>query len=236
MGYTRHELKQDKFAESAAEAVHGVVEHRSGIIKWTIVAVLACVVIGGGWWYCSWSQSQAADALGQAMLTYNAPVAQPGVPQDSSVLSFSSDQERLLAAKKAFYNISAHYGATTSGRYARYMAAACEQELGNPTVASQQLQALASNHDREIASLAKFALSGVDRAQKHDDQAAALLQTLIDKPTNTVPKVNAELALADLYVAQQRPDKARVLYDQIAKDNPQNELGELAKAHSDQLK
>ena len=51
MRYTRHELKQDKFAASAAEAVQEVVEHRSGIVKTVAVIVVLGVLAGGIFWY-----------------------------------------------------------------------------------------------------------------------------------------------------------------------------------------
>jgi TolA-binding protein len=79
-------------------------------------------------------------------------------------------------------------------------------------------------------------LASVYRDEKRDQDAINLLQTLIDKPTISVPKANAQFALADIYISQHQPDKAKVIYDQIAKDNPKSALGEIAKAHQDDLK
>jgi predicted negative regulator of RcsB-dependent stress response len=234
--YTRHELKQDKFAESAAEAVHEVVEHRAGIIRIVTVVVLLALLGSGVYWYMNSREQQATDALGQALLTYNAPVVPPGTPQQGSMLTFNSDQERLIAAKKAFYAISDKYGWTPSGQYARYLAAMSEEELGNDAVAEDQLRALSNGHRRDLAALAKYALATVYRNEKRDQDAINLLQTLIDKPTASVPKANAQLALADIYISQQQPDKAKVIYQQIAKDNPKSELAEIAKGHQDNLK
>ena len=59
---------------------------------------------------------------------------------------------------------------------------------------------------------------------------------MIEKPTVTVPKASAQIALADIYVNENQQDKAKVLYDQIAKDNPKNEVGQIAKAHLQELK
>jgi predicted negative regulator of RcsB-dependent stress response len=234
--YTRHELKQDKFAESAVEAVHEVVEHRGAIIRIVSVVVLLALLGSGVYWYMSSREQQAADALGQALLTYNAPVVLPGTPQQGSMLTFHSDQERLLAAKNAFYAVSDKYGWTLSGQYARYLAGLSEEELGNDAVAEDQLRAISNGRRRELAALAKYALASVYRDEKRDQDAINLLQTLIDKPTVSVPKANAQLALADLYVSRNQPDKAKVIYDQITKENPKNTLAEIAKAHQDNLK
>ncbi len=236
MRYTRHELKQDKFAESAAEAVQEVVEHRSGIVQIVAVVVVLAVLGGGIFWYVNSREQQASDALGQALVVYNAPVLPPGTPKEGSMTTFNSDQERLIAAKNAFYAISDKYGWTSSGQYARYLAAVAETELGNFTVAEDQLRALSNSRHHELAALAKYALASVYRDEKRDQDAVNLLQILIEKPTTSVPKASAQFALADLYTAQHQPDKAKVLYDQIAKDNPKNAIGQIAKSHQEELK
>jgi tetratricopeptide (TPR) repeat protein len=234
--YSRHDLKQDKFAETAAEAVQEVVEHRSGIVKIVATVVVLALLGGGGFWYMSSTEEQATNALGQALVTYNAPVVPPGTPKEGAMTLFNSDQERLIASKNAFYAISDKYGWTHSGQYARYLAGVTEKDLGNYKVAEDQLRALSNTRRRELASLAKYALASVYRDEKRDQDAINLLQALIDKPSNTVPKANAQLALADLYSAAHQPDKAKVIYDQITKENPKNEIGEIAKAHQEEAK
>lgn len=236
MRYTRHELKQDKFAATAAEAVHEVVEHRSGIIRMVAILVVVGLLAGGIVWYVNSRSEQATDALGRALVIYNAPVVPPGTPKPGSMTTFNTDQERLIAAKNAFYAISDQYGWTESGQYARYLAGLTEKELGNYNVAEDQLRALANSRRKELAALSKYALASVYRDQKRDSDAINLLQTLIDKPTTSVPKPNAQFALADIYISEQQPDKAKVIYDQVAKDNPKNEVGQIAKSHLDELK
>ncbi len=236
MRYTRHELKQDKFAATAAEAVHEVVEHRSGIIQMVAILVVVGLLAGGIVWYVNSRGEQATDALGRALVIYNAPVVPPGTPDQGSMTTFNTDQERLIAAKDAFYAISDQYGWTESGQYARYLAGLTEKELGNDKVAEDQLRALANSRRKELAALSKYALASVYRGEKRDSDAINLLQTLIDHPTSSVPKPTAQFALADIYVSEQQPDKAKVIYDQVAKDNAKNEVGQIAKSHLDELK
>ena len=236
MRYTRQELKQDKFAASAAEAIHEVAEHRSGIVQ-IVAAVVVLGLIGGGvFWYVTSRQQQASDALGQALVTYNAPVLPPGTPNQGSMITFNSDQERLIASKNAFDAISAQYGWTASGQYARYLAGVSEKELGNYPVAEDQLRALSNSRHKELASLAKYALASVYRAEQRDQDAIGLLQILIEKPTVSVPKANAQFALADIYLSEHQPDKAKVIYEQVAKDDAKSEVGQIAKSHEADLK
>jgi tetratricopeptide (TPR) repeat protein len=227
--YTRHELKQDKFAESAAEAVHEVVQHRAGIIRIVAIVVVLALVACGIYWYMTSQEEQSADALGKAMLTYNAPIVAPNSPPQGATLTFHSDQERLIAAKNAFYLVSDQYGWTASGQFARYMAGVAELNLGNDKVAEEQLQAIRHSHRHQLAALAKYALASVYRNEKRQQDAIDLLQSLIDNPTTTVPKATSQLALAELYAAANQPDKAKVIFEQIVKDNPKNSLGEIAK-------
>lgn len=235
MRYTRHELKQDKLATSAVEAVQEVVEHRSGIIKIVAVVIVLGLLGGGIFWYISAREAQATNALGQALVTYNAPVVPPGTPKEGSMVTFNNEQERLIESKKAFYAVSDQYGWTESGQYARYLAGLTEKELGNYKVAEDQLRALSNTRRRELASLAKYALASVYRDEQRDPDAINLLQSLIEKPSSSVPKANAQFALADLYVSEHQPDKAKVVYEQIAKENSKA-VGQIAKAHEEELK
>jgi len=234
--YTRHELKQDKFAASAAEAIQEVAEHRSMIIRSAVLIVVLAVIAGGIYWYVNSRQLQATDALGQALVTYSAPVVPPGTPQQGSMTTFSSDRERLIAAKNAFYAVSDKYGWTASGQYSRYFAGITERELGNSKVAEDQLRAISNVRRKALAALAKYALASVYRDENRNSDAIGLLQALIEKPTVTVPKATSQFALADIYVSDHQPDKAKVIYDQVAKDNSKGPIAEMAKARLDGLK
>jgi predicted negative regulator of RcsB-dependent stress response len=234
--YTRHELKQDKFAATAAEAVHEVVEHRALIIKIVSVVVVLALIASSIFWYVHSREQQASDALGRALVIYNAPVVPAGTPKQGAMTTFNTDQERLIAAKNSFYAISDQYGWTESGQYARYLAGLTERELGNYKVAEDQLRALSNSRHKELAALAKYALVSVYRDEKRDSDAMNLLQTLIDKPTVSVPKATSQFALADIYISEHQPEKAKVIYNEIAKDNSKNEIGQIAKAHLDELK
>jgi hypothetical protein len=51
---------------------------------------------------------------------------------------------------------------------------------------------------------------------------------LINKPSASVSKVTAQLQLAELYQNASQPLDAKRLYEQIKKDNPGNEAGQVA--------
>ena len=230
MRYTRQQLKQDKFAASAAEAVHWTVAHRKTIISGaTALAVLVAVGIGI-FWYRDYRQAAAAQKFGDALVTYNAPVLPDAASQGTQMVSFTSVADRALAAKKQFYAISAEYGSARAGQWAHYFAALCEVDLGNYAVAEGQLKDVAKSRDVEVSSLAKLALASVYRNQKKDSDAVAVYKDLIDHPTLSVPKTTAQLGLADLYQATE-PAEASKLYEQIAKDDAKGPAGQIAAQH-----
>ena len=64
----------------------------------------------------------------------------------------------------------------------------------------------------------------------------ALYQELINKPTASVSKVTAQLELADLYKNSNQPLDAKRIYEQVKKDNPTNEAGQMATQKLTELK
>jgi predicted negative regulator of RcsB-dependent stress response len=231
--YTRHELKQDKFAETAEEAIHWTVAHRKTIISGLVAVVVAAALGGGSFWYHEHLSASAADQLGKALVTYNAPVGLPIA--DKQVVSFNTVAERAAAAKTEFYRISNQYGSTRSGQLAHYFAALCEADLGNYKIAEDQLKDVAKSPDAEISSLAKLALASVERSENKDADAQALYKELIDHPTLSVPKSSAQLALAGLYEAKQ-PAEATKLYQEIAKEDPKSPAAQIASQHEQAIK
>ena len=87
-----------------------------------------------------------------------------------------------------------------------------------------------------MASLAKDALASVYGDTKRTKDAATLYQELINKPTTSVSKVTAQLQLAELYQNSNQPLDAKRIYEQIKKENPGNEAGQLATQKLAELK
>jgi hypothetical protein len=233
--YTRQELKQDRFAETAADAMHWTVAHRAKLVSGGIgLAVLLAVVLGG-FWYVRHTDTIAADELGHALMIYNAPLRPAGVPADPQQVSFASVQERAKAAYDEFNKIASSYGISRSGKYAKYFAGLAAIDLGNDKVAEEDLKYSAGVRDREISSLSKLALAALYRNTNRDADAVKEYNDLIAHPTLSVPKVTAQLQLADMYAAKQ-PADAKKIYQQIATENPKSAIGEIATNKLQQLK
>ena len=97
----RHKLKENEFARSVAQA-RSVVEQRRGDITKIVVAVVALLVIVGGYaWWRSSREARANQALAAALAVYEMPVvpipppapgSPPPVPQPGT---FPTEQEKL---------------------------------------------------------------------------------------------------------------------------------------------
>ena len=237
---TRHQMKQDRFSkatfEAAEKTVHWSQEHQTTLI----VAVIAVVVIGaivfGSWYYVGKQDEKASLDLAAALRTMQTPLRPPGTPAQPDFPSYESETERATTARKQFQAIADQYSRTRSGKMARYFVGVTSAQLGDNATAERDLQEAASSSDTQTESLAKIALASVYRAEKKDAQAIDLYKQLIDKPTELVSKVTAQLELASFYESRHNTDEAKKLYQQIQKDNPQSEAGSLAQRRMAELK
>jgi hypothetical protein len=190
------------------------------------VLVLASVTIALLAWHSRQSE-QANFALSQAMRTFDAPLRAEGDPVTEGAPSFTSMAARGKQSAKEFKDVADKFPYTQAGKIARYMAGAAALQAGDDASGEQQLKSLAESRDQDIASLAKLALANHYRAIGRQPEAAKLYKELTDRPSNTVPKVEAQLELAEMYQTT-NPIEAANLYQQIQKENPTSRAASIA--------
>lgn len=237
---TRHQLKQDRFSkvtiEAAENAAHWSEEHKTKLTVIVVVVVVMAAIGFGGWYYINTQDEKASAELSTAVRTFETPVRPAGVPAQPGYDSFASSQERATAARKQFQAIADKYPHTHTADMARYFVGLASSQLGDNAAAERSLQEAAASSNADLAALGKFALASVYRAENKDTQAVDLYKQLIDKPTVVVSKATAQLELAGFYEAQKKPDEAKRIYDQVAKENPASEAGSLAQRRAAALK
>jgi tetratricopeptide (TPR) repeat protein len=223
---TRHALKGDKFAQATADSVSWLSGHRSGVVRWIIGAGVV-IVVGVALVVFLTMRSTAADtALGSAMDTYTAPLAQPGLPAGNGVYATAAD--RLKAANKQFAAVAQQYSWMPQGTKARYFAGITDAELGQNASAESELKSAAGSWNRDVANLAKLALAGLYHQTGRDAQAIDVYNELVAKPSETVSAVVAQLDLADLYAAQGKQDQARALWARVKDSDKEGAAGAIA--------
>ena len=231
----RHQLKQDRFAVATAETVSWAVDHRKILTTLGIIAGVIVAVVLAGYYFLQQQNQAASLAMANAFRTYDAQIVPAGTPPQPGMTIFNSAQERAKAAQPLFQAVVKNYAHTHNAQIARYFVALTELDEGNSAAAEKQLQDLSHAGNKDLASLAKFALANQYRNSDREPQAIALYKQLIAQPTNSVSKAQAQLALAETYSTRQ-PDEARKLYQQVQKENPTSPASEMAASRLSALK
>lgn len=210
---TRHSLKKDSFAEATKSGMSWLSGHRSGVLRWVIVAVAVVVASVAGLVFWNLRASSADAALGAALDVYDAPLAEPGAPPAEGVYATASDRSK--AANEQFVAVAKKYGWLSEGAKAHYFAGVTYEDLNQAAQAEAELKIAAGSWHRNLANLAKLALAGVYHQTGRDAQAIDLYNALASKPSETVPATMAQLDLAELYAAEGKTEQARVLWAKI---------------------
>lgn len=237
---TRHQLKQDAFSRATMQAAEKTadwtVEHRTNLIIAGIVAAVLIALGIGGWYYMSAQNDKASLDLSQAVRTMETPLRPAGSPEQPDFQTFESAKLRSEAAKKQLETIVDKYPHTHTADMARYLLGVTAVNLSDNAAAERDFKDIASSGNRDLAALSKFALASLYGQTGRTKDAANLYQELINKPTASVSKVTAQLQLAELYQNSNQPLDAKRIYEQVKKENPGNEAGQLATQKLAQLK
>jgi tetratricopeptide (TPR) repeat protein len=226
--YTRHQLKENAFAETTADTISWAVEHRSKLVAAAVIVAIAAAAALGIWAYVDYRNRQASDELAGALQKYNAPIRPAGEPPSPEILSYASSAERAKAANADFTRVAEKYSFTRNGRIARYFSGITLHDMGDNAAAEKQLQDVAGSRDKEVGSLAKLALASIDQDAGKTQQAIDLYKSLIASPTTSVGLSTAQFELANLYEGNHQPLEARKLYEQMQKADPTGPVGQLA--------
>lgn len=229
---TRHNLKQDAFSrvtlEAAEKTAHWTVEHRSTLVITGVAVAIVVAAVLGGWFYLGAQDEKASLELSQAVRTMDTPLRAPGSPAQPDVPSYTSAKERSTAAQKQFQAIVDRYPHTRTADMAHYFLGVTAADLSDTAGAERNFKNIISSASRDLSALAKVALASLYSKTNRAKDAIAIYQELINKPTQSVSKVTAQLQLAELYQANNQPLDAKRIFEQVKKDNPSGEAGQIA--------
>jgi tetratricopeptide (TPR) repeat protein len=231
----RHQLKQDQFAAATTETLDWAVEHRNTLIIGSGILVVVLLLLIGGFYYQQNREQKASLLLGEALQLYQAPIVPAGTPAAPGVTTFNSVSDRAKAASNKLVEVVDKYGRTDSGSMSTYFLGLCAQDMNDNVKAEEYFKKAADSGNNDLAALAKSALASLYHDTGRDQLAIDTYKQLIEKPTNTVPKPSAQLALAELY-APKDPAQARKLYEDVQKENANSPIGQLAASKIQALK
>ena len=237
---TRHQLKQDAFSRVTIGAAERTADwssaHRSTLLISIVAVIVVAIAVVGGYFYLNAQDQKASLDLSVAVRTMDTQLRPAGTPEQPDFPTFTSAKERSQAAQKQFQAIVDKYPHTRTADMARYFLGVTAVNLSQNADAERDFKEVVSRGNREVSSLGKDALASLYRDTNRTKDAIGLYQELINKPTVSVNKVTAQLQLADLYQNANQPNDAKKIYEQVKKDNPGNEAGQLATQKLAQLK
>ena len=225
---TKAALKHDQFVDTTKHGLEWASENRhSVIVTSSIILGVILVLVGAGVFYNNRSQAASA-AFGNAMQTYQSPIAEPGQQVPPGMKTYPNVVDRAKAANALFMATADKYSITTDGKNARYFGGLTYIEAGENQSAETALKQVADSWNSNLAALAKLALAQLYRQTGRAPQAIELYNQLTAKPTDSVPAGTAQLQLAELYEGQNQPEAAKKIYAQLKDKDAKGAAGAIA--------
>jgi len=207
-GLTRKELKTDQVAKTVFDVFEWASEHRKEVVRWGGLAVVAVVAAIGIFYYRSYQAEARQIALAEALRIDDAGVGSEPVQQQN--LHYNTSAEKEKARDQAFGELAAKYSGTQEGAIAEIYLGSWAADKGNLAEAEKRFKNVVDTGPKVYAAQARLSLAQVYAGEGKLTDAQKVLQPLIDKPTETVSKEEAELVLAQLLV-KSNPAEARKL-------------------------
>jgi TolA-binding protein len=226
----RHKLKENEFARSVAQA-RTVVEERRGDLTKVVVAVIALLLIVGGYaWWRSSREARANQALAAALAVYETPVvpipppapgSPPPVPQPGT---FPTEQEKLTAALPKFVDAANAHPDTEAGIAARFHAASILAAQGKTAEAEQRYKEVIDKAGASsiYSRTAKLGMAEAQVAQGKYDSAITVYSDLSRDATSTLPLDSVLMQLGRAYARAGKKEEAVRSFTRVVDEFPQS--------------
>lgn len=203
------ELKHDRFRDTTMIMLDRLTDRLEGKGRLILYGFAGAVVVFLlAYAFITWRHrhtEEAARALGRGIKITTASVS-ASPPADAGELHFPSEQERAQKAIEEFRKVEAKYGEPYRSE-ARYFIATSLLVVDRPKGMSD-LTTLSGGSNRDVATLAKFALAQAKEEDRDLDQAAALYAELAKQNDAVVTPETANLRLALVYEKQGKKKEA----------------------------
>lgn len=217
--------QQDQFLTTTQNSISWASQNRSTAIGAAVALVVIIAVLVGGYTFYSHRVAAASTAFGDAMQTYQTPIATPGQQIPPGTKTFPDQKSRAAAANTQFVAVASQYGMTEPGKLAKYFAGVTYAEEGQNASAESTLKEVANSWNGDTAALAKQALAQLYQQTGRDSDAITLYNELAQKDATTVPAGSAKLQLASLYESEGKTADANKIYAEL-KDKDKDSKGQ----------
>ncbi len=231
--------------EKVGESIEDFGKKFEGKGKTLLYGLIALVVLAAiGFAAMKWNRNSsgvAQTALGKAIETSQAQIAETPPPAGTTQKTFKTEKERSEAAIAEFQAVAEKFSGAV-GEKAKYFVAVNKLNVDRPAAVTE-LEGL-SGANSEVGKLAKFALAQTRVDDNKLDEAVALYQELAAMDDPVVAKDTVNFELAKVYEKQGKKPEAADLYFNIAKaaseakdmDDKPVKMSETATSAKDKLK
>ena len=234
----RDEIKQDEFAGGLEKAVEWIGAHRDEVRIGAGVVVVLLAAAGAVGYFQGQRAREADQAFRDALTTFEAPVASElaaGAERPTGQV-FATAEEKYKTAAAAFEGVERRFGASKTGRRAKYYAALSRLELAQYPEAEKVLKEVQSQGAGLDAELARVALANLYRRSGQVDKAVEAYRGLATNPAANVPRDFALLSAAQTLEDAKRWAEARAAYRQVFEEFPASVYASEARTRAEYLR
>ena len=208
---TRKDLKTDKFAEDVFDVFGWASAHKTEVVRYGAALIALVLIVVGVTYYRRSQATTREEALAQALRVDEATT---GTAIEPTSLHFDTEAEKAKARMQAFTELSTKYNGTQEGAIADMYLASYAVDAGNQDEAERRYKRAVADGPNAYASLARIALSQIYISEGKTADAEKVLREAIDKPSATVSKEQAQLALGEM-LSSSNPTEAHKLLDPL---------------------
>src|SRR5580704_13556522 len=199
----------DENVKQAAEMyrlVQWAYARRKQIITVTSCVVAVAAIIGIYFWHRNYKETSAAEALSQLKM--------PALSETASA-----------NAADPYIQLANEYSGTTAAARALLVAGGILFDSGKYAEAQKQFNRVMQDYaDFSLANVAQFGVAACLESEGKIPDATARYDEFIKRHNSDPALPEAKSALARLYVAQNKPDRAYELYSDVAHGNNSDQL------------
>ena len=207
---TRHELKEqlqhDHFTDAVSDVLDYAVSNRQKLLRWIIAGIAVLVLAGGAFWYSSYQSSLRQQDLQAAFDVLEAPVG----AANAYSKTYPTQDAKQQAAMKALSAVVSKHGGSREGLIAQYYLGTLKAQRNDPKGAESDLRSVADSRSK-CSVLAKIALAQLYFGENRLREAEGLVRSIVDKPSDLVSKVQAQVLLARLEETSNPQDAKKIL-------------------------
>jgi len=211
-GYTRKDLKKDKFAEEVKHGYDFLSEHRSQTKLYGGIAALVIAIGAGSYFYIHYQAEVREEKLAEAIRIDDAAFGP--TPSQPGVLHYATIEEKEKARAQAFGELATKYRGSQEGAIAEFYLASDASDKGDMADAERRFKSILDAAPVEYSSMARLSLAKIYETQGKTAEAEKLLRYAMDHPSISVSKERATIQLA-LMIGKTNPDEARKLLEPL---------------------